>query len=115
MKGFIGIVATLLEYGAETDFQNKDGETPLHIASKNGNNRIILDLINKGADLSFLNTDVCLGFIFKIHFILRLSITNLNHSKFWFKMKYLAVISMIKRNHISIWQFLWGELSLLSY
>ncbi|XP_072044524.1 uncharacterized protein [Amphiura filiformis] len=41
----------LLEKGANISLKNKDGETPLHVASRNGKSRICKNLIQAGADV----------------------------------------------------------------
>ena len=43
-------VRTLLEKGTDIDYQNKDGETALFIASQNGHEGIVQTLLDKGAD-----------------------------------------------------------------
>lgn len=44
--------AVLLAWGCDTEGQDDDGHTPLHLASLAGNSRIIRNLLIKGANRS---------------------------------------------------------------
>ena len=47
----IGIVRYLAEYGADINKADEDGETPLDIASYEGNLDIVCYLVESGADI----------------------------------------------------------------
>jgi ankyrin repeat protein len=47
---FQAIIDSLIDKGADIEARNKDKETPLHIAAKEGHTKIVQYLIDKGAD-----------------------------------------------------------------
>ena len=51
------MVKLLVDNGADINIRNKYGNTPLHIASINGNNKIIWYLKSHGADIKAKNND----------------------------------------------------------
>ncbi len=52
----IPVVLALLDYGANPNLQNKlTGETPLHLAIREGNMELAILLIENGADLTIEN------------------------------------------------------------
>ena len=48
-KNYKDIVEYLVSHGANVNITNKYGETPLHIASENGNKNIVEYLVSHGA------------------------------------------------------------------
>ena len=44
------MVELLLAHGAQTDIQDNQGQTPLHLAARNGHRLIVEELLKNGAD-----------------------------------------------------------------
>ena len=53
-KGDVKKVASLLEAGIDPNLEDKDGDTALHLASKNGDLKLVKLLIENGANVSCL-------------------------------------------------------------
>ena len=47
----------LLEQGANAEAVDKDGNTALHLAAKNGHDAVIRTLLDKGANICFRRSD----------------------------------------------------------
>ena len=58
-NGQVEEVKSLLERGAQINFQTNDGTSALHIASQNGHIDVAKLLIEKGAKVDLLNNDQC--------------------------------------------------------
>lgn len=48
------IATTLLQYGAETNIQTKQGVMPLHLASQEGHSEMAALLLQRGANVNVL-------------------------------------------------------------
>lgn len=48
----VEITRTLLDFGADVNSRDRDGRTPLYVASETGKTRVIPLLLSKGADAS---------------------------------------------------------------
>jgi ankyrin repeat protein len=55
MNGHAPIVTLLLNYGAQIDARDRDGETPLHWAALRGHKEAARRLLKRGADVAAAN------------------------------------------------------------
>jgi len=51
------LLMSLIEFGADPNVQNFNGETPLHLAALNGNNSMVAFLIENGANVNAKNVE----------------------------------------------------------
>ena len=54
-QGNVGPVKMLLEFEAEVNVQDNSGDTPLHIAARNGRTAVVEVLLKNGASTSIVN------------------------------------------------------------
>ena len=53
----VNLVRLLRSYGAKIDVKDINGETPLHLAARNGNKNIMNELVRGGSQVSSINKD----------------------------------------------------------
>ena len=56
-EGHAETVETLIAQGRDINARNARGQTPLHLAVKQGNSEVVQVLLEKGAEVDVVNTD----------------------------------------------------------
>lgn len=94
-SAYINIVKLLIKFGAEvnlvsSNFYTYSGYTPLLLASKNGYSKILIELINAGADVNFKDKENKNALI--------LSIEEASHSNDKINFDYMETIKILIKN-----------------
>lgn len=93
-SAYINIVKLLIKHGAKVNLVSSHGYTPLLLASKNGYSKILIELINAGADVNFKDKENKNALI--------ISIEDADHSNDKINFDYMETVKILIKNMADI-------------